>query len=339
MVSRTRSRRHFLERSAALAGVGLLAGCGVVPSLTRQTAKVPRVGWLSPGSGTSDENFLASFRDGLGDLGWVVGQNIAMEPRWAEGSFERLPDLAAELVQLKVDVIVASVTQATLAAKHATGTIPIVMVGVGDPVGSGLVPSLAHPDGNVTGPSSMLADVSGKQLALLRETVPDASPVAVLWNPANPVWQAAASRETEVAAHALGLQLQLVEARGADELEGAFAAMTTERARALFVPADIILVRHAQQLADLAARHRLPAMYGFREHVEAGGLMSYAASFAVMFRRAATFVDKILKGTNPADLPVERPTKFDLVINLRTARDLGLAIPPSVLAQATEVMQ
>src|SRR4051794_12318817 len=255
MVSRTRSRRTFLQRSAVLAGVGLLSGCGVVPSLTRLTAKVPRVGWLSPGSGASDEGFLASFRDGLRELGWVVGQSIAIESRWAEGSFERLPDLAAELVRLNIDVIVASVTQASLAAKQATATIPIVMVGVGDPVGSGLVASLAHPGGNVTGPSSMLADVSGKQLALLRETVPNASQVAVLWNPANPVWQAAASRETEVAARALGLQLQLLEARGPDELDEAFAAMTRERAVALFVPADIILVRHAQQIADLAARH------------------------------------------------------------------------------------
>jgi putative tryptophan/tyrosine transport system substrate-binding protein len=339
MQSRTRSRRHFLQRSGVLAGVGLLTGCGVLPFPMQQTAKVPRVGWLSPGSGASDESFLAAFHDGLRELGWVVGQNIALESRWAEGRFERLPDLAAELVRLKVDVIVASVTQASLAAKQATGTIPIVMVGVGDPLGSGLVASLAHPGGNITGPSSMLADVSGKQLALLRETVPTASPVAVLWNPANPVWHAAASRETEAAARALGLRLQLVEARGPDELEGAFAAMARERAGALFVPADIILVRHTQQLADLAARHRLPAMYGFREHVEAGGLISYAASFTVMFRRAATFVDKILKGTSPADLPVEQPTTFELVVNLKTAKALGLTIPPSVLAQATEIIQ
>ena len=339
MPSRTRSRRHFLRRSAALAGVGLLAGCGVFPSLTQQTAKVPRVGWLSPGSAASDERFLASFRDGLGELGWVEGRNIALEPRWAEGSFERLPDLAAELVGLKVDVIVASVTQASLAAKQATATIPIVMVGVGDPLGSGLVASLAHPGGNVTGPSSMLVEVSGKQLALLRETVPTASPVAVLWNPANPVWHAAASRETEAAARALGLRLQLVEARGPDELEGAFAVMTGERAGALFVPADIILVRHAQPIADLAARHRLPAMYAFREHVEAGGLMSYAADFGVMFRRAAAFVDKLLKGASPADLPVEGPTTFEFVINLKAARALGLTIPDSVLQQATELIQ
>lgn len=305
----------------------------------QQTAKVSRVGWLSPGSSTSDENFLAAFRDGLRELGWVVGQNIAIESRWAEGKFERLPDLAAELVRLKVDVIVASVTQASLAAKHATGTIPIVMVGVGDPVGSGLVASLARPGGNVTGPSSMLAEVSGKQLALLKEAVPKASTVTVLWNPANPVWQAAALRQTQVTASALGLRLQLVEARGPDELERAFEAMARDRARALLVPADIIFVRHAQKIADLAARHRLPAMYGFREHVQAGGLMSYAANFAVMFRRAATYVDKILKGAKPTELPVEQPTKFELMINQKTAHALGLTIPPALLLRADEVIQ
>ena len=185
----------------------------------------------------------------------------------------------------------------------------------------------------------MLAEASRKQLALLKETIPRASVVAVLWNPANPVWQAAALRETEVAGRAMGLRLQLLEARGPDELDGAFAAMTTERADALFVPADIIFVRYTQRMADLAARHRLPAMYGFREHVEAGGLMSYAANFPVMFHRAANFVDKILKGAKPSDLPVEQPTKFELVINLKTAKTLGITIPQSVLQLADEVIQ
>src|ERR1700687_1548378 len=225
-------RRSFI---GTLAG-GFLAAPVAVGA--QQTGKVPRVGWVSPGSATSDQTFLASFRDALRELGLVVGQNIVIESRWAEGRFERLLDLAADLVRLQVDVIVTVVTQASLAAKRATRAIPIVMVGVGDPLGSGLVASLARPGENVTGPSCMLADVSGKQLALLNETVPKASPVAVLWNPANPVWQAAALRETEVAARALGLRFQLLEARGPDELEAAFAAMTRERARALFVPAD-----------------------------------------------------------------------------------------------------
>ncbi len=325
-------RRQFLA---------MLGSAAALPWAARaqQTGKIPRVGWLSPGSAASDETFLASFRDGLRELGWVAGRNIALEPRWAEGRFERLPDLAVELVQLKVDVIVASVTQASLAAQRATSTIPVVMVGVGDPLGSGLVASLARPGGNITGPSSMLAEASAKQLALLKETVPNASPVAVLWNPANPVWQAAALGQTEAAARALGLRLQLLEARGPDEFEAAFAAMTRERAGALFVPADIIFVRHTQVMADLAAKHHLPAMFGFREHVEAGGLMSYAASFPVMFHRAATFVDRILKGANPGDLPVEQPTKFELVINLRTAKALDIAIPQSVLQLADEVLR
>src|SRR5947207_9981201 len=190
--------------------IAILGTAAALPLAThaQQTAKLPRVGWLSPGSQISDQNFLASFRDGLRELGWMVGQNIAIEPRWAEGRFERLPDLAAELVQLKVDVIVANVTQASLAAKRATSTIPIVMVGVGDPLGSGLVDSLARPGGNVTGPSSMLAEASRKQLALLKETIPKASVVAILWNPANPVWQASALRETEIAGRALRLRLQ-----------------------------------------------------------------------------------------------------------------------------------
>ena len=319
--------------------ITMLGSAAALPLVGHAQQKIARVGWLSPGSRASDENFLAFFQDGLRQFGWVVGRNIAIEPRWAEGRFERLPDLAAEMVQLKVDVIVANVTQASLAAKRATSTIPIVMVGVGDPLGSGLVESLARPGGNVTGPSSMLAEASGKQLALLKEAVPNASPVAVLRNPANPVWQASALRETEAAARAIGLRLQLFEARGPDELEEAFAAMTRERAGALFVPADIIFVRHAQRMAELAARHHLAAMFGFREHVEAGGLMSYAANFAIMFRRAATFVDKILKGAKPSDLPVEQPTKFELAINLTTAKALGLTIPQSLLLRADEVIQ
>jgi ABC-type uncharacterized transport system substrate-binding protein len=320
--------------------VTMLGGVAFLPATqAQQTAKIPRIGWLSPGSATSDEEFLTSFSDGLHEFGWVVGQNIVIEPRWAQGKFERLPDLALELVRLKVDVIVANVTQASLAAKRATATIPIVMVGVGDPLGSGLVDNLARPSGNVTGPSSMLAEASVKQLALLKETVPNASPVAVLWNPANPVWQSSALKQTDAAARSMGLQIQLVEARGPEELDGAFAAMTRARAGALFVPADIIFVRHAQQIAELAAKHRLPSMFGFRAHVEAGGLMSYAASFAVMFRRAAAFVDKFLKGVKPADLPVEQPTKFELVINLKTAKALGIAVPQSVLLRADEVIQ
>ncbi len=307
--------------------------------------KVHRIGFLSPSSPSDPERVaspfgergLAAFRQGLRDLGYVEGQNITIEPRWAEGRFERLPDLAAELVRLKVDVIVSVVTQASLAAKNATRTIPIVMVAAGDPLGSGLVANLARPGGNVTGPSSMYADLAGKQLELLMKTTPKVSRVAVLWNPANAVWQAQMLRQTEGAARALRLQLQLLEARGPDELEG--AAMTRERASALLVQVDVIFALHARRMADLAAKRRVPAMYGAREHVEAGGLMSYAPNVLDLFRRAATYVDKILKGAQPGDLPVEQPTKFELVINRKTAKALGLTIPQSLLQRADQVIE
>ena len=303
-------------------------------------AKVPRIGFLAAFSPTPEvSHFIEAFRQGLRDLGYVEGRNIVIEYRWAHSSFERLPDLAAELVRLKVDIIVAVVTQASLAAKNATGTIPIVMVGVSDPVGSGLIASLGRPGGNITGTSGMAAELVGKQLELLKETVPKASRVAVLWNPANPVWQAQMLRETQVAARALGLRVQLLEARGPDELEGAFAAMTRERASALLVQVDVIFALHARRLADLAAKRRVPAMYGSREHVEAGGLMSYAPNIPDLFRRAATYVDKILKGAKPADLPVEQPTRFELIINLKTAKALGLTIPPSLLVRADQVIE
>ena len=333
-------RRAFLAGSLSLVAAPRA-------SEAQQAGRVYRIGYLSPSSPSDPESLaspfgergLAAFRQGLRDLGYVEGQNFAIEGRWAEGKFERLPNLAAELVRLKVDVIVSVVTQATLAAKNATRTIPIVLVAAGDPVGSGLIASLARPGGNVTGPSAMYADLAGKQLELLKETVPRVSRVAVLWNPANAAWQAQMLKATQVAAPALGLRVQLLEARGAGELEGAFAAMTRERASALLVQVDVIFALHAKRIADLAAKHRLPAMYGSKEHVEAGGFMSYAPNALDVFRRAATYVDKILKGAKPADLPVEQPTKFEFVINLKTAKALGLTIPQSVLGRADEVIQ
>jgi putative ABC transport system substrate-binding protein len=336
-----------MERRLFLAGTGAVLLAAPLAADAQQAGKVYRIGFLSPSSRSDPERLaspfgergLAAFRQGLRDLGYVEGQNLTIEYRWAEGRFERLPDLAAELVRLKVDVIVSVVTQASLAAKNATRTIPIVLVAAGDPLGSGLVANLARPGGNVTGPSSMYGDLAGKQLELLKESVPKVSRVAVLWNPANAVWQAQMLRQTEIAARALGLQVQLLEARGPDELEGAFAAMTRERASALLVQVDVIFALHARRIADLAAKRRVPAMYGSREHVEAGGLMSYAPNVPDLFRRAATYVDKILKGAKPADLPVEQPTKFELVINLKTAKTLGLTIPPSLLGRADEVIQ
>ena len=262
-----------------------------------------------------------------------------IEYRWAEGRFDRLPDLAAELVRLKVDIIVALATPAAAAAKNATETIPIVMIGVGDPAGIGLIASLARPGGNVTGLSfSVGPEIIGKGLELLKETVPKVRRVAILSNPANPA-QPLAMREVNVAARSLGVQLQLLEARGPNEFDGAFAAMAKERVGALLVVADGLFILHRTRLADLAARSRLPAIYGYREHVEAGGLMSYGSSLRDLWRRAATYVDKILKGAKPADLPVEQPTKFELVVNLKTAKALGLTIPQSVLVRADEVIQ
>jgi putative tryptophan/tyrosine transport system substrate-binding protein len=330
---------------AAAVAIGFLLAPLVAEA--QPAGQVYRIGYLSPSSPSDPEKLaspfgergLAAFRQGLRELGYVEGQNIAFESRWAEGRFERLPDLAAELVQLKVDVIVSVVTQASLAAKNATRTIPIVMVAVGDPLGSGLVDNLARPSGNVTGPSSMYSDLVGKQLEVLKEIAPKASRVALLWNPANAAWQARMLKATGVAAKALGLQVQLLEARGPDELEGAFAAMTRERAGALLVAPDVILALHARRIADLAAKRRLPAMYGSREHVEAGGLISYAPNIPDVFRRAATYVDKILKGARPADLPVEQPTMFEVVINLTTAKAMGLTIPSSVLVRATQVIE
>jgi len=282
---------------------------------------------------------LDAFRQGLRELGWVEGQNLVIDYRSAEGKLDRLPDLAAELVRLKVDIIVAVPTPAAAAAKNAIETIPIVMIGVGDPVGTGLIASLARPGGNATGLSfSVGLEIAGKLLELLKETVPKVRRVAILSNPANPV-QPLLIREVNVAARSLGVQLQHLEARGPNEFDGAFAAMAKERVGALLIVADGMLIFHRTRLADLAARSRLPAAYGWREHVEAGGLMSYGPSLRDLFRRAATYVDKILKGAKPADLPVEQPTKFELVINLKTAKALGLTIPQSVLGRADQVIE
>jgi putative ABC transport system substrate-binding protein len=275
----------------------------------------------------------------LKDLGWVEGQNIVIEWRFAGGRAERLPDLAAELVRLQVDLIVVPSTPPALAAKNATKTIPIVTVGVGDPVGLGLVASLARPGGNITGLTGVVTpEIAGKQLELLKEAVPKVSRVAVLWNPATP-GNALALRETEIAARVLGVELQLLEARSLNDFDSAFAAMTAKRAGALLVLGDVMFVTHRIRLAELVAKSRLPAMYGLREYVEAGGLMSYGPIASELFRRAATYVDKILKGAKPADLPVEQPTRFELVVNLKTAKALGLTIPQSVLIRADEVIR
>jgi putative ABC transport system substrate-binding protein len=301
------------------------------------TMNVARIGFL--GSGTYNASTNEPFLQGLRELGWVQGENIVIDYRFADGSIERLPGLTTELVRHKVDVIVAVATPSSLAARNATKTIPIVMVAAGDPVGAGLITNLARPGANVTGLSFGVGLESfTKSLELFKQVVPDARRVAVLTNPVNPA-QLLATRDLEAAARHLGMHLQLVQVRGPDDFEAAFAAMTKERAGGLLVVTDPMFVSHRTRLADLAAEHRLPTMHGVRSYIEGGGLMSYGPNLADLFRRAATYVDKILKGAKPGELPVEQPTKFELVINLKTVRALGLMIPPSLLLRADEVIQ
>jgi putative ABC transport system substrate-binding protein len=319
--------------------IAVLGSAAAWPLAVRaqDAGKIPRIGYLSPGTKLSllDRSFL----QGLRELGYVEGKNILIEYRFAGGKFKRLPAMAAELVQLDVDVIVARVTQASLAAKAATKTIPVVMLGVSDPVGSRLVTSLARPGGNITGTSSQTAEVQGKSLELLKEIVPKLSRVAVLWNPANPIFQAQMLKATKRAAGVLGLQLREFGARNPNEFDNAFAAIINARVDALMVFGDPTLVAHKARIINFAARHHLPAIYGTEDHAEAGGLITYAPDYAAQFRRGAFYVDKILKGTKPADLPVEQPTKFELAINLKTAKALGLQIPPALLIRADEVIE
>jgi putative ABC transport system substrate-binding protein len=318
--------------------IGLLAAS--LWADAQQAGKVYRVGYLGPPTRKSVEHVVQEFEQGLSRLGWVLGQNLLIEYRWAEGKYERLPALAAELVQLKVNVIVAPSSAPILAAKKATSSIPIVMIVPGDPVASGFVQSLARPGGNITGTTLFAGlEIVGKQLQLLKEAVPPVSRVAVLWNPANPGLKPVL-REVETAARSLNIELQpVLEARRPEDFDNAFAVMRREHAGALFVLGDPMFVVHRARLAELATMSRLPTMFILREFVEAGGLMAYAANQRDLFRRAAVFVDKILKGAKPADLPVEQPTKFELVINMKTAKALGLTIPPSVLVRADQVIE
>src|SRR5215470_11406715 len=326
-------RRRFM---GALAGTLLAAP---LAAEAQQAGKVHRIGYLTGGLSTDRPHLIEAFRQGFRELGWVEGQNIVIEYRYAGGRFDRLPDLAAELVRLKVDIIVAVATPASAAAKNATGTIPIVGISLGDPVGTGLIASLARPGGNVTGVSySVGVETIGKGLELLKEIVPNVRRVAILSNPGNPL-HAPAVRDVKVAARSLGVQLQLLEARGPTEFDGAFAAMAKERVGGLLVVADTMFNLHRARLVELAAKSRLPAAYGTRDAVEAGGLMSYGPSLPDLFRRGATYVDKILRGAKPADLPVEQPTKFELVINLKTAKALGLTTPRALLGRADGLIQ
>jgi ABC-type uncharacterized transport system substrate-binding protein len=294
--------------------------------------KVGRVGYLSPGSSADPgrQRRFEAFRQGLRELGYVEGQNIALETRWAEGRDDRFPDLAGELVRLAPVVIVATGTPAALAAQHVTTTIPIVVTAMGDPVRDGLVASLARPSGNIMGTTFLGPELVHRRLELLKEALPRVSRVAALWHPG--AYAARTTKdmvqETEAAARTLGVHLHLVEVQEPDEIDRAFATMTRERAETLVVLPSLMLFTERRRLVDLAARHRLPAMYQTRELVERGALIAYGVSITDLWRRTATYVNKILKGAKPADLPVEQPTKFELVINLKTAKELGLTIPP-----------
>ena len=309
-----------------------------VPFAVRaQQQRVYRIGFLGNSTAALEANLVGPFREGLRDLGYVEGRNIVIEYRWAEGKYERFPELIAELVALNVDIIVTAGTPAALAVKRAMVRIPLVMAAVGDPVGTGLVASLARPGGNFTGLTAIAPDLEGKRLELLREVVPKVSHVSFLLNPENAL-QTASEKQARAAAEVLHVDVQFVGVREVSHFDQAFDTIAKERPDALIVLADRVFLHNRARIVDFAARNRLPAVYPYRELVEAGGLMSFGPNYADMHRRAANYVDKILKGAKPADLPVEQPTKFELIINLKTAKALGLTIPQSVLIRADEVM-
>ena len=325
------ARRDFLIAVCAILVLPLAAEA-------QQAARLPRIGYLGQNSAEIGGHQLAAFREGLRERGWVEGQNIAIVTRFADGDLDRLAALIAELISLKADIIVTGSSAATWAAKNATQSIPIVMAASVNAPGEGLVTSLAHPGGNITGMTFLAGpEIAGKQLQLLKEMAPAASRVAVLMNPTNRS-HAAFSREAEAAARSLGTQLQVLEASNPDQLDAAFAAMTREHAEALLVLTDSMFVGQRRRVADLAGKTKLPALYSQREFVDSGGLVSYGPSLLDMSRRAAIYVDKILKGAKPADLPVEQPTKFELVINLKTAKTLGITVPQSLLLRADQVI-
>jgi len=326
-------RRDFLVAAGTLLAAPLVAEA-------QQAANVTRIGYLSHNLAASS-HLRDAFLQGLRELGYVEGRNVMIEYRYAEGKPERLPALAAELVALKVDVIVTVSNTTALAAKQATRTVPIVFTAVADPVAAGIVTSLARPGGNLTGLASLGSELVGKRLELLKQAVPVVDRVAVLWLPGALGERTEEDMRTgaDVASRALGVRLQFVEARGPADFDRAFSDMTSARADALTMLPSNMFLREHRRLVDLAAKNRLPAVYPSREYVDAGGLMSYGANQSDLFRHAATYVDKILKGAKPGDLPIEQPTKFELVINLTTAKTLGLTIPQSVLAYADDLIQ
>jgi len=309
-----------------------------IPAEAQQPKNVPRIGFLGVSSSSAYSGYIDAFRKGLRDLKYVEGQNIAIEYFYGDGKSDRLPDLSIDLIRRKVDVILVSGSLAIGALKNATKTIPIVMTSVEDPVAQGFVGSLAKPGGNITGLTNLAPELSGKRLELVRETLPKIDRVAVLWDPNGP-GPAVAFKETQAVAPSMNLQLQSLQVRSPNDFEGAFKTATAERSGALIVLQSFLINAHRQRIVDLARTHRLPGMYTQIEYVTLGGLMSYAPSYTDIYRRAAIYVDKILKGTKPADIPVEQPTKFEFIVNLKAAKQIGLTIPPNVLARADKVIK
>jgi putative ABC transport system substrate-binding protein len=330
-----------MRRRAFLSAIGVAIAAHLPPLATswaQPPARLPRIGVLSPGSDMPNA-MIAGLREGLKEAGYVEGRNVQVEYRWAEGRLERLPALAAELVALRPDVIVSVVTPASLAAQAATTEVPIVMVGVGDPIGVGLIGSLARPGGNITGTATQQADVVTKQVETIKQLDPSTSRIAVLWNPANTRFQSLQLEQAKHAASASGLALQVLPASRPEEIEAAFAAVRNEATRTLLILADPLFALHRHPLAERAARERLTTICGSRDFSEAGCLISYGPSYFEASRRAADYVRKILQGARPGDLPVEQPTKFDLIINMKAANALRLPIPPTLLARADEVIE
>jgi len=327
-----------LPRSVLLLALNALLLSVSLPVEAQQPQKIPRIGTLWPYSPATAAPWEQAFHQGLRDLGWIEGKNIQIERRYSDGQDARLPDLAAELVHLNVNVIVTSITPDTLAAKNATSEIPIVMASVADPVGSGFIDSLPRPGGNITGLTNIAPELAGKWLELLKETVPKLTRVAMLWDPTGLV-SAVGWKESQIPARALGLQLYSVEVHTVNDFDGAFAQAVKAHVGAVAIGPLALVSRNLKRVADLAISSRLPTLYGLKEFVHVGGLLAYGPDRSDLFRRAATYVDKLLKGRKPADLPVERPVKFDLVINLKTAKQIGLIIPQTVLFRADQVIK
>ena len=327
-----------MKRRDFLSFIGGVAGLWPIAAKAQQPSKIVRIGRLSPLSTAAEGAMLAGLRQGLNDLGWFEGRNVAFEVRYAGGNFDRLPQLATELVAANVDVIVAGSTPGALAAKRATSKIPIVMVTTGDPVQDGLVTSLARPAGNVTGVTALGQALNAKRIELLKEALPGIKRVAVLTNPSSPSTESF-RLQSEAIARVLSLEVSIHGAREPNDIEPAIQKATGSQAQGLMVLSDIMFITHRQRIVDLAIKNRLPSIYGERGSVQAGGLMFYGASLPDMYRRAAYHVDKILKGAKPADLPVEQPTKFELAVNLKAAKSLGLILPQSLLARADEIIE